>query len=96
MLVVVLTVVSPVWFTFRYRVLVTGRRSVHAESISLLGTVVSLYVSPCLQQHKLFVMEVLNHLYPYCPNGGLVWQSYGLGWLRLNKGVELQMILFIS
>ena len=30
----------PVWFTVRYRVLVTGRRSVHAESISLLGTVV--------------------------------------------------------
>ena len=56
MLVVVLTVVSPVWFTFRYRVLVTGRRSVHAESISLLGIAVSL--SLAMSPNMRWVVEV--------------------------------------
>ena len=62
------------WFTFRYKALVAGRRSGHAESISLLRTGVSLDVSPCLQQ-RMGGWFMLTHLYQEGLNVGVVWQS---------------------
>ena len=59
------------WFTCRYKVLVAGCRSGHAESISLLRTGVSLDVSPCLQQ-RMGGWFMLTHLYQEGLNVGVV------------------------
>ena len=70
------------WFTFRYKVLVAGRRSGHAESISLLRTGVSLDVSPCLQQ-RIGGWFMLTHLYQRVLMWGLFGRAVFLGWVEV-------------